>query len=172
MSGNAYTKNIGAFLNHVLGFVQTSQTAGATSEINGLAIDRNAQALTNLNAPNLLKTYHSAVAMFGGRATLASGNTLSVIGNFQHSDSTTTGFTDVGTALSTTKVLDAAGGALTAQAWKAKMPIILSEAKQVIRVQATPVFSATGTDTCEILCLVVFGGAQENPAQLAIGPNG
>jgi hypothetical protein len=139
----------------ILGRAQAAQTAGAAAEVDGIAIDRLA---ASLNQP------HGAVAFIMGRATLASGNTLSVIGNWQHSISSTQSFADVGTALSTTLVLNAAGGALAAQPWRARMPLILSECAQYVRTQVTPVFSATGTDTCEVQQCVVMYGATNNPA--------
>jgi len=155
MSGNSYTKDLQALMLNRLGAAQAAQTAGATAEINGIALDK--LGFTS-------KSYAGCVALIQGRATMASGGTLSIVANFQHSTSSTQSFTDVGTALATTVVLSAAGGAVAASAYAIKMPLILSETYQYIRTQVTPILSATGTDTCEVTCTVVFYGAQENPA--------
>lgn len=155
MSGNWYTKDLGALMIGYLGQAHAAQTAGANAEVNGIALDK--LGVTGGKSP------HGAIAFISGRATMASGETLSITANWQHSVSSTQSFADVGTALAATVVLNAAGGALTAQPYRIHMPLIVSECNQYVRTQITPTLSRAGTDTCEVECTVVFFGFQQNP---------
>lgn len=136
-----------------LPFAITAAGAGDASEVTGPAIDRYAD---NPDHP-----YLSASLMVDLFGTLASGETATVAANFQDSPNNSD-WTDYGTALGVTTVLNAAGGALTASGGATKLDVDLSGAARYIRVQATVNLSRAGTDTAMAAGVVALGG----PARL------
>lgn len=149
-------KDIGRYLKAMFAIPHTAATAGGSgdaTEVDGVAIDRLA----------LGDRAESGLVVIAGRATMASGETLTIAANLQDSPNNSD-WTDHSTVLATTTVLSAAGGALTASAFQVQLPVDLRGAERYVRVQATPNLSRAGTDTAEMFGVLVLGGQQELPA--------
>jgi len=156
-------RDINAQLSADLGIIQTAVTSGAEAEASGLIHRREV---------DLTEKFDGVMAVISGRATLASGVTLSFLANFQDSPNGSS-WTDMpadayghgtATGLAVTVVRDAAGGALAAQKFAITLGCDLSKADEYIRLQATPDFSSGSTDTCLYQATLVFGGAAQTPA--------
>ena len=134
----------------------TSAVAGGTgdaTEIAGITVNRSA----------LGSLFESAKLSIVGNATLASGETLTVVANLQDS-ADASAWADFGTAYTVATVLDAAGGALTASSFEVFLDNDLRGARQYVRAQITPNLSAANTDTALIDASLVLGGATVYPA--------
>lgn len=156
MSSPALLKNAGAWVTPVFGFAAAAVTAGGAgdnTEINGAAIDLNAYGTR----------FRSAKLAAPVTATLGSGETVQVLGNFQDS-ADGTNWSDYKDALAATTVATgpSGGGARTGVA---TLEVDITGARRYIRVQATPNLSRAGTDTASFgPGLVLLCGPQELPA--------
>ena len=166
----AQMHDIGAWLGHAPGFAQAAQTAGSESEVDGKTFDRLATQ-TAAQGVSKINRFQSATAIIQMQATLTSGKTLSMLANFQDSPNDSD-WTDYGDALASTTVISAVGGAVTAKAATIKHSVDLAGAARYIRVQATPAFSFTGTDTGLFAAVLVLGGPEvaETDAVSSIEP--
>ena len=133
-------------------------TAGAGNdgvEVAGPEIDR----LVDLAEPCL-----SAIIAICWSATLAEGETLTLLGNLQ--DDTTTGMAtavaDHGDALASAVVATGPSGGGTVNGCTL-FTVDLSDARQFIRLQSTANLSAANTDTVDIAAMILFGGAHQLP---------
>lgn len=152
---NAMMHDIGSWLGHAPGIAQTSVTAGGSgdaTEINGKVFDRQAQR----------NRFLSVAAIVQVQATLASGESITIAGNFQSSPNNSD-WTDFGDAQAATAVITATGGAVTAKAATVMFSADMVKAARYIRLQTTPDMSRAGTDTALINAVLVFGGAEELP---------
>jgi hypothetical protein len=139
-------------------FANTAATAagsGDATEVNGDAIDR--FAFTSGRMAH-------ATLVVAARATMASGETLTIAANFQDAVSSTGPWADFGDALAATTTVSAAGGAVTASPGTVELGCDITGARRWVRVQVTPNLSRAGTDTATIAGLVVFGGPEILPA--------
>jgi hypothetical protein len=144
--------NIGAYLKGAHALANTAQGATNEAEVDGTSLDRDA----------LGTMYHSAKLVVAVQATLQSGTTVAVAANFQDS-ANDSDWTDYGTALASTVVGTGPAGDGEVEA-VAELDVDLATADRYIRVQVTPLFSATDTDTGLFAGVVVFGGGAVLPA--------
>ena len=161
MTNFAQMHDVGAYLGHAPGFAEDAQTAAAESEVDGMTFDRQAaeNAAQGATSDN---RFQSVTALLQVKATLGSGQTVAMLANFQDSPNNSD-WTDYGAALASTVVISAAGGAVTAKAATIKHTVDLAAAARYIRVQATPAFSWTGTDTGLFSAVLVLGGGEVLP---------
>ena len=149
-------RNIGNYITVQPGTIQTI-TAGGTgdaTEVNGVTVDRN--ALTQGRG-------QSAVLAILIKGTVASGKIATVTANFQDS-ANDSDWTDYGTALGSTVLLNAAGAALTASSAVTKLSVSLASARRYIRAQVMCDMDATGTDTALISSVIIIGGQSQLPS--------
>ncbi len=144
MSDITLQRNVGSLLTVRRGGGSIAQTAGSTALNTGATINR-----ASINTPL------SAVFATLGEATLASGETVSVATTVQDSAD---GTTWAGYATETAVVVGtgpSGGGAVNFQH---SFSVDLSSARQYVRAMTTPSLSRSGTDTCVMRSVVVFGG--------------
>jgi hypothetical protein len=132
----------------------TAGGAGDNSEQTGPTLDR--YALSKGRG-------ESAVLAVQLTATMASGETGSVLANFQDS-ANDSDWADYGAVLASTAVLTAAGGAMTAGSGTIQLGVSLAGARRYIRAQTTANLSRAGTDTALMSSIIVIGGQAQLPA--------
>ena len=149
MADLVLVRNIGAYITtrRGSGAGTGAQTAGATATITGATIDREGFAGGSL--PDSMQT------AFLYDSTLASGKTLVVYFDVQHSTNNST-FTDFATGTGTTTVTGASGGSV--QQGSISFNVNLHGAYRYIRTLVVPSLSATGTDTITGLIVDVVAG--------------
>jgi hypothetical protein len=154
-------RNIGAYIatRHA---GQVSVVAGGAAdgtEVDGGWIDR--------------QDFHSAKVVVSYTTTLADTESLTIAANLQDaSDSSGTGAADYGAVFASTSMVTSDGG--TTEIGQAEFDIDFlggtqgaadgTAADRYIRVQFTPTMSASGTDTAELMAIVILGGAENVPA--------
>lgn len=124
-----------------------AQTAGATATVTGVTIDRG-----GFSGGSLPRSAEFA-ALFD--TTLASGKTLSVYFDVQHSTNNST-FTDFATQAATLAATGPSGGGAVQGA--VSFNVDLGGAYRYIRLLTVPTLSATGTDTCTFISTGFFAG--------------
>jgi hypothetical protein len=151
-------KDIGAYVKGEVPFNPISATAGGAgdgTEVDGLAINR-----TTAN-----QVYRSATLLIPIRATLASGETLTIQANFQDSaDGSTWADYNTATQSFSAVVLTGASGGSTDVNTIVELNVNLDAARRDVRVQIEPTLSWTGTDTANVAGVLLFGGGTEFPA--------
>lgn len=151
-------RDIGSHI-YAAGFAGARGVAAGTgdnTEVTTGAVDRQAVG----------QNCHSALAVIGGSATLAEGETLTIALNLQESsdNGVADAYADFGTAVAATVVLTGlAGGAKQNFTFQQKFDI--SSAERYLKLQFTPNCSASGTDTFEIAGGLILGGFVEAPVQ-------
>lgn len=163
MADIVQNKNIGALIDEAAAFSYLSWTAGGGSDSatwTGISIDREGFATGSL--PRSL----DAIVFFD--TVLASGHTLSITWDVQHSTNNSS-WTDYATESATVVATGISGG--SRQVGKARMTvqstadnpspgpgINLQSAYRYVRLNVLPHLSAPGTDTAVIAGIGVFGG--------------
>lgn len=148
--GFSYRKNIGAYLHAAFAYASATQTAGATTEVQGPSVDRLA---AGQNEPLSLSL------LLAVTATLASTHTLAYAYKIQHSSDNAT-WTDysVGFTTGTAPVVLTGNVGGTAQSIVVKGDFDINGAKEYIRCDFQPVFSASSVDTATVTGVFVLGG--------------
>ena len=149
-------RDIQALLTAKIASVFDSATAGGTGDntaVLGTAIDRLAMAGVALNAEIIL----AFSAVLAATATL----TLKTVKVQDSADGSTWAdfatFTDPGVVAT-----GPTGGGTVAGV--VKFGVNLGSARRFVRVDYTPDLSASGTDTCQVLAVLNFGGFDRLPA--------
>lgn len=124
-----------------------AQTAGANATVTGVTIDRGGFA-----GGSLPRSMEAAVLF---DTTLASGKTLSVAFDVQHSTNNST-WTDFATTAAVVVATGPSGGGAAQGA--TSYPVDLGAAYRYIRVNWVPSMSNTGTDTVTGLAVAVLAG--------------
>lgn len=155
-------RNIGAYIAPRFGgFVNaTAAGAGDATEVDGVWIDR--------------QDFFSASVVLSYTATLQQAETLTLVSNVQDaSDSSGTGAADYGAVYASAVVATGdTGGSTEVGAVKYNVDFLGgtqgaadgTAADRYIRVQFTPDLSASGTDTADVMAVVILGGAEDAPA--------
>lgn len=137
-----------------------NSTAEQGVEVNGVAIDRNAFNDLMLSAKVMVPVNYS----------LATAAKVTLVSHFQTADSSTGTWADMELNDGTTAASKVVGstGSTAAQTGDDLMEyaVDLSGAKRYVRIQVTPTFapSSTTTDDADIGGVLVFGGADQPPA--------
>lgn len=109
--------------------------------------------------------YNSALLLVAVKGAITAAQTLTVAVQLQHADDNGAGaagaYADLSASYAVTSVVV---DNTTTEALMA-VSIDLSEAKEWIRCQITPTFSAGATDTGEVAAVWVLGGAEVLPAE-------
>ena len=154
MSDIVIQRNIGAMVSvkrATAAVALTADGSGDATAVTGVTIDRFA-----LNMPM------SLVATTVGEGTLASGATLSLLTNIQHS-ADDTAYTSL-TSEASIVVLTGASGGSVASGFSHSVAVDLSSAKRYVKICPTPDLSAAGTDTAVLRVVAVLAGENPLPA--------
>jgi len=162
MTNVAFQRDVGAYLTNTVAALPVGVLAATTSlaEVNGPAIDRRA----NTSHPFL----SCKVAIPWSATSLTTGDSFTVTANMQDA-ATTTSWADYDDKDGTTvqQVVSGVGtSVVTAYNGVLEFDVDLSSARRYIRLQVTPLFSATTTsaDAGAYGGVITFGGANILPA--------
>jgi len=133
----AQQKDIGSFINAVVGTVPTTASAGA---INGSSIDR--------------QGYQSCALHVSGGAATGTPTSLTIASKIQESSTGSSGWTDVSGAAITTSA---------AASTDAEADVDLSGVKRYVRVVTTVAFVGGTSPAIPVAASVVLGGAVTLP---------
>jgi hypothetical protein len=163
-------KNIGAFLHAEFAAVSTTQTAGTTPAVTGVAIDRLASTypvagVAPASQDGGMGEPLSCSVLYAITATLANTHTMGLIYKIQ--DSVDAAFTAprdfaVGSASPGTTVLTGISSG-AAQNAIVKHDVDLNGAYRYVRVVFQATTSASSVDTLTVAPVVVFGGMAQLP---------
>jgi len=145
-------KNIGGVIKSVYAAGPTNVTAAGSGDntlVNGSTVDLQANGYPL-----------SCVAQFNFKTVLTSAKTLSLAYKVQHS-SDNGNWSDFSTVAST--VISTGGSGGTTNTGCTELDVDLSGAYRYVRVAYTPLCSATGTDTANIMASFVLAGQAEIP---------
>ncbi len=148
-------KNIGAYIKAVFTGDLTNLTAAGSGDntlVNGATVDLQANGYPM-----------SAVLAFAVKSTLVNTKTLTLSGALQTTADATNGpWTNVANFAPTVVLTGITAG--TAQSATQSLSVDLNGAKRYVRAQYLPLASATGTDTANIMAVLILGGQPELPA--------
>jgi hypothetical protein len=147
-------RDLSSVIQHVAHIANTALTAGGGGDntaINGTTIQLSTLFPNNQRA-------ESVALLLGGKATVASSQTLRVTVTLQESVDGTT-WTNLVTGTATVGPVTVVNGVTTAADWQYEFGWDLTKVTQDrLRFVVTPDLSASGTDTANVFGVVVFGG--------------
>lgn len=147
-------RDVGSTIQHVAHIANTALTAGGGGDntaINGSTIQMSTLFANNQRAESL-------ALLLGGKATVASSQTLRVTVTLQESVDGTT-WTNLATGTATVGPVTVVTGVTTAADWQYEFGWDLTKVSQDrLRFVVTPDLSAGSTDTANVFGVVVFGG--------------
>ena len=149
----AFQHDVGSFIKAVFGTNNSSQTAGATSSVNGKSFDRHAG-----------ERGHSALCVANARVGLASGGSFALQLHLEDS-ADGTNFDDYTDPVTSETLATAAGGAIAGTQVIATHKADMATARQYVRMVVAPIFSASLTDTAELAGSLIIGGLAKLPAE-------
>lgn len=137
------------------------------AELAGVLLAGGAGDAAEIDGDDVNRTgFNSALLLVTCKGVITASKTLTVAVQLQHADDSAGAagtYADLGATYAvTSEVIDD-----STTEGMIEVSLDLSEVKEWIRVQITPTFSNTATDTGEVAAVWVLGGAEVLPAQTA-----